>query len=29
MGLKNDGLSCRLIEDSLIKARVTDPALIY
>lgn len=29
MGLKNDGLSCRLIEDTLIKGRVTDPALIY
>ena len=29
MGLKNDGLACRLIEDSLIKGRVTDPALIY
>ena len=29
MGLANDGLACRLIEDSLIKARVTDPALIY
>lgn len=28
-GLANDGLSCRLIEDSLIKGRVTDPALIY
>jgi hypothetical protein len=29
MGQKNDGLSCRLIEDSLIKGRVTDPSLIY
>ena len=29
MGLANDGLACRLIEDSLIKGRVTDPALIY
>lgn len=29
MGLKNDGLACRLIEDSLIKGRVSDPALIY
>ncbi len=26
---KNDGLACRLIEDSLIKVRVSDPALIY
>ena len=25
----NDGLPCRLIEDSLIKARVSDPSLIY
>ena len=29
MGLANDGLACRLIEDSLIKGRVTDPSLIY
>jgi co-chaperonin GroES (HSP10) len=29
MGLQNDGLPCRLIEDSLIKGRVADPALIY
>ena len=29
MGLANDGLPCRLIEDSLIKGRVTDPSLIY
>lgn len=29
MGLANDGLACRLIEDSLIKGRVTNPALIY
>ena len=28
-GLANDGLACRLIEDTLIKGRVTDPALIY
>ncbi len=28
-GLANDGLACRLIEDSLIKGRVTDPSLIY
>ena len=28
-GLANDGLSCRLIEDTLIKGRVRDPALIY
>jgi hypothetical protein len=29
MGLANDGLACRLIEDSLIKGRVTDPSLVY
>ena len=29
MGLANDGLACRLLEDSLIKGRVTDPSLIY
>ena len=29
MGLKNDGLACRLIEDSLIKGGVSDPSLIY
>jgi hypothetical protein len=28
-GALNDGLSCRLIEDTLIKARVSDPSLIY
>ena len=28
-GLANDGLPCRLIEDTLIKGRVTDPSLIY
>lgn len=28
-GLANDGLPCRLIEDTLIKGRVTNPALIY
>lgn len=28
-GAVNDGLSCRLIEDTLIKARVTDPSLVY
>jgi hypothetical protein len=29
MGLANDGLPCRLIEDTLIKGRVTNPALVY
>ncbi len=28
-GLANDGLPCRLIEDTLIKGRVTNPALVY
>lgn len=28
-GLANDGVSCRLIEDTLIKGRVSDPSLIY
>ena len=28
-GQANDGLACRLIEDTLIKGRVTDPSLIY
>lgn len=28
-GTSNDGISCRLIEDALIKGRVSDPALIY
>ena len=28
-GLVNDGLPCRLIEDTLIKGRVTNPALVY
>ena len=28
-GLANDGLACRLIEDTLIKGRVSDPSLIY
>jgi hypothetical protein len=25
----NDGLSCRLIEDTFVRGRVTDPSLIY
>ncbi len=29
LGKQNDGLACRLIEDSLIKGRVSDPSLIY
>lgn len=28
-GTIHDGLPCRLIEDTLIKARVRDPALVY
>jgi co-chaperonin GroES (HSP10) len=28
-GTSNDGLSCRWIEDVLIKGRVRDPSLIY
>lgn len=28
-GLANDGMSCRLISDGLIKGRVTKPELIY
>lgn len=28
-GKRRDGLSCRLLEDTLIKGRVTDPSLIY
>ena len=28
-GKANDGLACRLIEDSLIKGRVRDPSLVY
>jgi hypothetical protein len=28
-GDRNDGLSCRLIEDTLIKCRVRDPSRIY
>lgn len=28
-GRDGDGVSCRLIEDTMIKGRVTDPALVY